>query len=148
MSNPDDRPVVWRTDESADDYWMRPRQSREVDRATGRVKEKVTAKVVPFATPYNVQRRPTFHHSQAHLMPVSANKPPNGSCPPVSRPSSPINMPLMNTRDVIRMAMGTEVAMMERRHRQEIDNLQRQLDAALRINHVLTAEMVRNAKRV
>ena len=51
----------------------------------------------------------------------------------------------MDTRDVIRMAMATELATMESRHKQEMVLLRRQLNGALRINHILTREMVANA---
>lgn len=136
----DSRPVVIRTDESADDFWSRVRGSDEVSPNNFKV-----LSATPFAehiqslTPYGRQARPQ------HLP-----RPASGPLPPI-RSSRSIER--LEYRKAIADAENTphHAALLElQRVQYENTALRRQnrilhtnLQRALRINHALTGNMMR-----
>lgn len=90
-------------------------------------------------TRYNVQYPPYYLVKQSRQVPPQLST-------PLDIPKSRTPSCLMNTQDVIRMAMASEVAAMEKRHLQEVGMLKRHLEGVMRISRALTKEMCANAR--
>lgn len=146
----DDRPVpVPRSDASARDFWCRMRDSEECSPVD---KFKVRAPLV--VAPYARQRPPTF--AQRPAPPTGAsriveravyrdalaeleNRPPLGDATATHRLE----------RDVARLRNQAKTLLAENvRLRETAARTQAHLQRALRINHALTAEMVRDVRTV
>lgn len=120
----DRRIVHCRTDESAEDFWSRIRESREVDNTNGRVK--------PKDTPYGRQR------------------PPFSGVPPPTPSRTPLqSLPMNSTRVAERMVLCEEIrqndalSILNERLRHEKAELEAQVTRLLRLNAGLANELVR-----
>ena len=140
----DSRPVVIRTDESADDFWSRVRESDEVSPVNFKVlAAKPFAERMQSLTPFGRQARPQNlprpSSSSALLPPVRSSR----------------SIERIVYRKAIADAENTpcaDASLVERLHH-EITMLRRQnqilhanLDRALKINHALTGNMLREQR--
>ena len=131
----DSRPVVPRTDASAEDFWSRLRGSAEVSPDF-----KIRKYPLPpsFRTPYNQQEGP-FWGTSEH--PCSAGGRSHLPLPPVRTSRTVERLVLHDALQEIDANIRAENLALK----EKVRRLETQLAQALRINHALTGAMVRDA---
>ena len=131
------RPVVLRTSESAEDFWSRVRDG---ERPGFRIQDNASA-----LTPFGRQQRPImpppFHPRTADASNRLANRPLATSREIERRVLQDALRDAENIRPADALHLG-EI----RKLKADVARLHKQLCIALKINHVLTGEMARNAR--